>query len=153
MSDDNTFRICTTQNTVAAVWSGEPTATRLVTLVQAMRDLHSVNPDGVYLYNVITQRTGMPGKAARDLMAKQFESMRGKLIAVSIVLEHSGIQYTLSRAVLGTLTTITRSPFQMKIFEKRDAAANWLSLMCKVPSTALVALASKLHAELVATNG
>jgi hypothetical protein len=148
MVGDSEFRTGSTQSTVVAVWSGEPTAARLAALVRAMRDVYGSNPEGVFLFNVITGRTGMPDKAARDLLARQFEAMRGKLVAAAIVIEHSGVQYTMSRAIIGTLTAIARSPFSMKIFDSRDTAAAWLTITSKVPSQTLLALAAQLESEM-----
>jgi hypothetical protein len=146
MADDAEFRTGSVQNTLVAVWSGEPSAMRLASMVQSLRELHATNPNGVYLYNVISARTAMPEKAARDLMVRQFESMRGKLIAAAVVLEHSGIQYTLSRAIIATLATITRSPFLLKVFDSRATAAEWLSTTSKVPAQAMLYSARELEA-------
>jgi len=148
MQSSAQFRISSVQDTLVAVWAGEPTVARLSEMVQALRSLHATHLEGVHLYNLITTRTGIPNKPARDLMARQFEAMRGKLISAAIVLEHSGVQYTLSRAVIGTLLTMTRNPFALKIFEKRDAAGQWLSTRSRASSEAIVTLAMEIETKM-----
>jgi hypothetical protein len=148
MSGDGWLQTSSLDNTLVAVWSGKPTVARLNTLVQALRQTYVAHPEGVYLYNLITVRTAMPDKAARELLAKQFESMRGKLLAAAIVLEHSGIQYTLSRAVIATLMTITRNPFALKTFDDRAVAAMWLSGESGTSPPSIASLARDLEERL-----
>ncbi len=148
MFGDQMFQLSNVHNTLVAVWAGKPTAPRLCKLVEAMQALHSQHSDGVYLYNLITARTGMPEKDARELMARQFDSMREKLIAAAVVIEHSGVIYTLSRAVIATVTTIARNPFVLKIFDDRASGAQWLSTRSGVSPQTLTSLARDLETNL-----
>jgi hypothetical protein len=65
----------------------------------------------------------MPDSETRRVIVELFESMRSRLKSSAIVLEKSGVDGAMSRAVLSTLVTISRRPFDMKIFSNRDAAA------------------------------
>lgn len=113
-------------DTLVVVWQGEPSAARLVALADEMRELAHAHRSRVFLYNVITASTAMPGPEARETLRVQFESMRGQLAAAAIVLEKVGLEGTLSRTVLSTVLTISHRPFPMRVFPARRDAATWL---------------------------
>jgi hypothetical protein len=73
------------------------------------------HPGGIHVLNVITEATGMPDHHARELLRLQFETMRGRVLALAIVLEKRGVLASLSRAVLSTVLVLSRRPFPMKI--------------------------------------
>ncbi|MEI9937890.1 MAG: hypothetical protein WDO69_11790 [Pseudomonadota bacterium] len=121
------YRFEVVQNTLIAIWWLKPEIANLVALVHRLRTLHDNHPKGIFLYNVITATTEIPEPAAREALRDHFSSMRGKLVAAALVVERPGIQGSLSRAVLTTIYTLSRSPFSMKIFSSRPAAAEWLA--------------------------
>lgn len=148
MPGDNHFETGIEQNTLVAYWVGQPTVERLETMVDQLSSLWRRNQPGVYLFNVITADTGIPDTETRRTIAKQFESMRNRLIASAIVLEKSGVDGTMSRAIISTLLTITRNPFAMKVFGTRDAAAKWLKEQGGAEARAVVELARQLEERL-----
>ncbi|MEI9950254.1 MAG: hypothetical protein WDO74_15075 [Pseudomonadota bacterium] len=138
------------QNTLIAIWWLEPEIASLVALVHQLRALHDSHPEGIFLYNVITATTEMPQPAAREALREHFSSMRGKLIAAALIVERPGIQGSLSRAVLTTIYTLSRSPFAMKIFSSRRTAAEWLAghpraLPANLILTRIESLAASAH--------
>jgi hypothetical protein len=137
------------QDTLVAVWQGDPTAKRMSALAEQMRVIARGNAGRVFLYNVITASTPLPGAEARAECAAQFASMRGQLLAASIVLEKTGLEGALSRTMLSTFVTISGRPFPMRVFALcRDGAA-WLGSNGSTASaTALVSLADALRLKL-----
>jgi hypothetical protein len=96
------------------------------------------HPDGLYVLNVITEQTGMPDNAARNYMGEQFATMRGRIKAMAVVLEKRGVMGTLSRAILNTVATISRRPFEMGILSDRPEGANWLASRASLNSSLLL---------------
>ena len=143
---DPHFEMSPIDNTLIAVWIGDPSKVRLERLVGKLRELHGQHPKGVYLFNVITGTTGMPDQETRQTIARQFDSMRGRLMAYSKGLPGS----KLSRTVISTLLTISRRPFALKIFARRDGAATWLSEHCGVDAPALTNLVQQIESRLSA---
>ena len=120
-------------NTLIAVWHGDPTLDALRVFGNELTHLADRNPAGIYILNVITEATGMPDNAARALLQSQFQAMRGRVTCAAIVLEKRGIMGSLSRAILTTLLTVTRRPFEMGIHDDRLEATRWLSRRAQAP--------------------
>jgi hypothetical protein len=76
----------------------------------------------------------MPGPAARETLREHFEQVRGRLAAMAVVLEKSGIEGALSRTVLTTVVTLSRRPFTLKVFSDRRDASVWLASQGAAPS-------------------
>ena len=150
MPSDCHFETSVRENTVVAIWMGEPTAERLSAMVEQLRAVWRQYQNGVYLLNVITKDTGIPDGDTRRTIAAQFESMRDRLKASAIVLEKSGVDGTLSRTILSTLVTISRRPFEMKIFSSREAAAAWLTTRGAAPTQVLTTEMAALERALTA---
>ncbi len=112
------------QNAVVGVWWGEPRASDLDVLASRLARLHQSNPAGVYLYTVITSTTAMPGSDAREHLRHHFESMRGKLLAMAVALEKTGLEGSFSRAVLSTVLVIARHPFPLRIVSTVERQLN-----------------------------
>ncbi|HKP55088.1 MAG TPA: hypothetical protein VJV78_00125 [Polyangiales bacterium] len=122
-------------------------------LGEQLRVLAGRNDQRVYLLNVITATTAVPSAEARTSLQRHFAAMRGKIIGAAIVMEKTGVEGTLSRAVLTTLLTITRQPFPMKLFAVRRDAAVWLnSRGCTASSVSLVSLVESLEQKLRASR-
>jgi hypothetical protein len=150
MPGDHHFETMVEENTLVAYWVGEPTAERLEAMVEQLRGVWRKHQTGVYLLNVITENTGIPDSATRRAIAGQFESMRNRLRASAIVLEKDGIDGTMSRAILSTLVTISRRPFDMKVFSTRDEAASWLARQGGSSARSLAAVIERLEGRLSA---
>ena len=90
------------QDTLVAVWRGDPSAERMNALGDQLRAIAKSNAGRVFLFNVITESTPLPPAEGRAESVKQFASMRGQLVAASIVLEKTGLEGTLARTMLST---------------------------------------------------
>ncbi|HVY25458.1 MAG TPA: hypothetical protein VHB79_02860 [Polyangiaceae bacterium] len=121
------FTTTSVDNTLIALWWGECTRPALEDFGRELERLSARHPRGIYVLNVITEETGMPDNAARAYLETQFASMRGRLKATAIVLEKRGIMGTLSRAILNTVLTISKRPFEMGIVGDRSEGAHWLA--------------------------
>jgi hypothetical protein len=149
MAIDSAYATSGLQDTLVAVWQGEPTAERMRALGDQLRGIARANAGRAFLYNVITESTGMPSAAARVESQTQFASMRGQLMAASIVLEKTGLESTLSRTMLSTFITLSQRPFPMRVFAVRRDAALWLGSCGSVASaTAIMSLADALRLKL-----
>ncbi|HXK18026.1 MAG TPA: hypothetical protein VNG33_09495 [Polyangiaceae bacterium] len=136
MDGARAFEHATLQNTLVAVWFGDPTLSEMRRFVRELQELWALHPAGIHLLNVVGERTNVPDAAVRELIRQQFESMRGRLLCMAVAMEKSGVTGTLSRAVLTTLLTMARRPFKMSIHPQRHEAANWLAQQPDVPSAA-----------------
>lgn len=121
------FASTTVQNTLLAVWWGAPDVHELARHYREIESVCGASKDGAFLLGVITPSTLIPGPAAREALRAQFERVRGRLLALAVVMEKTGIEGTLSRTVLTTLLTLSRRPFAMKIFADRRSALLWLA--------------------------
>lgn len=121
------FVATSVENTLVALWHGECTRPQLEHFGRELERLAARHPRGIYVLNVITDETGMPDNAARAYLEAQFVSMRGRVKATAIVLEKRGIMGTLSRAILNTVLTISKRPFEMGIVGDRSEGALWLA--------------------------
>ena len=145
MLSDTDYAISGAADTLVAVWQGDPSADRVNVLGNQLRAWAKCNAGRVYLYNVITSTTGMPSASARAALQTQFESMRGQLLGCAIVLEKTGVEGTLARAVLTTLITVTQQPFPMRVFSLRRDALFWLARQgCTAKASALTGVADTL---------
>jgi hypothetical protein len=136
-------------DTLVAVWKGDPSAARLTSLGAELRTISQRNEGRVFVYNVITATTPVPTYESLAALQTQFNAMRGQLVALAVVLEKTGVEGTLSRAMLSTVITATRQPFPLRVFADRRDGAGWLgSQNCSIPSDRLVSLASGLEAHL-----
>lgn len=145
MAGDPHFETRALENTLVAFWIGEPTVARLEAMVEELCELWSKHPSGVFLLNVITEKTGIPDNEARRAIVQQFDSMRNRLKASAIVLEKTGVDGTMSRTILSTLVTISRRPFAMKVFSNRGEAATWLAEQSGANASALTNLIGQLE--------
>jgi hypothetical protein len=148
MPGDRHFETAVEDNTLVAFWTGQPTAERLEVMVEQLQRVWRQHQTGVFLLNVITADTGIPDAETRRVILGQFESMRNRLLAVAIVLEKSGIDATMSRAILSTLVTISRRPFAMKVFSERAAAAAWLNKQGGAGASAMIGVIRQLEGRL-----
>jgi hypothetical protein len=149
MKSARAFAHASLQNTLIAVWLGDPTVPELEILGRELESLAKRHAKGIHLLNVITPSTGMPDSPARDLLKRQFESMRGRLLSAAIVIEHRGIVAMLSRTVISTLITLSKKPFELNIQSDRSDAADWLSTSEGVPPPRrLLDIATSLDAKL-----
>jgi hypothetical protein len=140
------------QDTLVAVWQGDPSAQRMNALGDQLRAMARSNAGRVFLFNVITESTPLPSAEGRAESVKQFASMRGQLMAASIVLEKTGLEGTLARTMLSTFVTISGRPFPMRVFALRRDGAVWLGSQGSTASaTALVSLADALRLKLNGT--
>lgn len=114
-------------NALVALWYGECTAPVLHAFYAELEQHAARHPRGIYVLNVINDSAGMPDDAARAALESQFSAMRGRLLGLVVVLEKRGIMGTLSRAILSTLLTMTKRPFEMTIVSDREEAADWLA--------------------------
>ncbi len=128
-----------------AVWTADPSSAGLERMVQQLTELYARNPRGVYLLNVITKSCGIPTPDVRATILRQFVSMRGKLRAAAIVLEKSGIEAALSRAVLSGFVTITKRPFEFKVVDSDVDALRWLEALGADVTPMLAATALELR--------
>jgi hypothetical protein len=143
---DDAFRLGAVGGVLVGIWRGEPTVRRLALLYERLSRAARGGEPSVLLYNVILPRTPVPSREARSALHRYFDEMRGRILGAAIVLEQDGVEGTLSRTVLSTLTTVTRKPFEMKVFRQRDVAAGWLSeLSAAARPPALVACAAELE--------
>lgn len=139
----------TLQDTLVIVWRGEPDVARVDGVANELRIITQRNDDRVFLYNVVTAAMPLPQAKARAALQKHFDAMRGKLIAAAMVVEKTGVEGPLHRAVLSTLITITRQPFAMRVFSARDDGARWLNSQgCRPLASALVLRADALDRQL-----
>lgn len=153
MALDEAHATSNVRDTLVAIWRGEPTPERLGALADQLRAVAQRSSGRVYLYNVITPETRVPSPAARSALQSHFISMRGQLIAAAIVLEKTGAQGALSRAILKTLLTITRQPFPMRVFSVRKDALAWLASQgCGAHPNALATLTDQLWRQLQLTE-
>jgi hypothetical protein len=145
MAQDEAHATTGAQDTLVAVWQGDPSAERIVALGDQLRAVARRNAGRVYLYNIITTSTPIPSPAARSALQAQFASMRGQLIAAAIVLEKTGAEGALARAILNTVVTVTRQPFPMRVFAVRRDAVTWLGGQgCGMSGSAMSGLADGL---------
>jgi len=148
MAGDCDFETLLLDNTLVAYWIGQPTPERLEAMVEQLRGAWRQHQEGVYLLNVITEDTGIPDTGTRRVIVEQFMSMRERLKASAIVLEKKGIDGTMSRTILSTLVTISRRPFDMKVFPRRDTAATWLAEQGGASARSLTAAIDQLEVRL-----
>jgi hypothetical protein len=149
MKSARAFAHASLQNTLITVWLGDPTVAELEILGRELDLLAKRHVKGIHLLNVITPSTGMPDSPARELLKRQFEAMRGRLLSAAIVIEHRGIVATLSRTVISTLMTLSKKPFELNIQSDRAHAADWLSTSEGVPPPRrLLEIATSLEAKL-----
>src|SRR5262245_16391363 len=120
------FQHVTARNTLVAVWTGDPTVDQRARLKAGSDQLALNWRGGIHVLNVISEVTGMPDPPARELLRKQFESVRGRVLSLALVLEKRGILASPSRAILSTLLTLSGRPFEMVIYTSRSDAADWL---------------------------
>jgi hypothetical protein len=137
-------------NTLVALWTGDPTLRQLERFWGELDGLARRQPDGIYVLNVITATTGLPDSHARQLLRLQFETMRGRVLALANVLEQSGVLAALSRTVLSKVLVLSRRPFPMTIHGDVGKGAHWLSRHERAPVAAkLVEVASTLRRKAV----
>ena len=139
------------KNTLVCVWVGDPTPENMEQFGRELEQLSVRYPSGIMMFSVVGDSCGMPSAAARSLMQRQFEAMRGRLLYATVAFEKTGIGGALSRTILSTLLTITRRPFEMSIHLSREEAARWLAKKPNAPSSELLlqlcsALAHRLEA-------
>jgi hypothetical protein len=113
-------------DTLVTVWIGEPTPPRLLAIAEQLCQVAERNDGHVFMYNVITPTTIMPSAKGRAALQEQFAVMRGRLSALAIVLEKTGIQGQLARTVLSSIISVARRPFPMRVFGAGAEAATWL---------------------------
>lgn len=136
-------------DTLVALWKGDPTAARITALGAELRAVAQRSQGRIFVYNIITASTPVPTYDSLAALQKQFNTMRGQLVALAVVLEKTGVEGTLSRAVLSTTLTVTRQPFPLRIFAQRRDGAGWLgSQSCSIPSDRLVSFATALEERL-----
>jgi hypothetical protein len=153
MAIDSAHATSGQQDTLVAVWQGDPTPERMRAMGDQLRAIARANSGRVFLYNVITASTGMPSAETRVECQTQFASMRGQLMAASIVLEKTGLEGALSRTMLSTFITLSQRPFPMRVFAVPRDAALWLSASGSVASaTAISSLADALRLKLRETS-
>jgi hypothetical protein len=146
---DEAHATAVVQDTLVAVWTGDPDAARVTALGAELRSIAQRHHGCVFLFNVITVSTPVPTRESLSALQKQFVALRGQLKALAVVLEKTGVEGTLSRAVLSTTLTVARQPFPMRVFAHRRDGAGWLgSQSCSVPSERLLSLASSLELQL-----
>jgi hypothetical protein len=126
------------KNTLVCVWAGDPTPENMEHFGRELEQLSARYPSGIMMFSVVGDSCGMPSAAAREVMKRQFESMRGRLLYATVAFEKTGIGGALSRAILSTLLTITRRPFEMSIHFSREDAARWLAKKPDAPSSELL---------------
>jgi hypothetical protein len=142
------------EDTLVTVWTGDPLPKRLTHMVARMNELHDQRAKGVFLFAVIRPSAGLPNPESRNLMQRQFQQMRNRLLACAVVLEKTGLEGALSRTMLSTLSTLTRQPFPLKTFAERAIAAQWLGeRSAQARPSAVVALAAKLEQSLAPPRG
>jgi hypothetical protein len=127
------FQHVVLQNTLVAIWTGDPTVDQVVLFGRELEHLARRRSDGIHVLNVITAQVGVPDGPSRECLRRQFSAMRGQVLSLAIVLEKHGIAGSLSRAMLSTLITLSHRPFPMTIHLKRSEAAEWLSRKKGVP--------------------
>jgi hypothetical protein len=153
MLSDDAYAISGAQDTLVAVWQGDPSADRVNVLGDHLRLWAKRNAGRVYLYNVITATTRLPSAQARSALHAQFSSMRGQLQGLAIVMEKTGVEGSLSRAMLTTVFTVTRQPFPMRVFALRRDALIWLTRQgCTATADALTGVADTLTQRLRAQH-
>jgi hypothetical protein len=146
---DEAYAMTGVQDTLVAIWRGDPSPDRVDALAAQMRVIAKRNNSRVFLYNVITHSTPVPSAGSRATLQKHFSGMRGTLMGAAMVLEKTGLEGALSRTVLNTLGTIARQPFPMRIFAVRRDAAVWLGNQGSAASgVALTSMAESLEARL-----
>jgi hypothetical protein len=136
MQSRSAFEHASLQNTLVAVWVGDPTTEGMLLFFAELEKLCARYPSGIYVLNVIGERTGIPDASVRQLLSRQFEAMRGRVLCLAVAMEKAGIAGTMSRAVLSTLLTMTRRPFQMSVHLQRIDAAKWLAQQPGAPPAA-----------------
>jgi hypothetical protein len=128
--------VATLHNTRLWIVHGKPNSAELEQVANETLELAKRHPTGIYTYTLITEDARMPGATERALLQRQFEQLRGKLIAAAVALESSSISGRLGRTLLSTLITATKRPFQLRMFADRASAAAWLSGHPGTPSSA-----------------
>lgn len=132
----NAFEHTTLHSTLVAVWVADPTLEAMRSFANELEKLWSRHRSGIQVLNIVGETTGIPDAPVRQLLSQQFESMRGRLLCMAVAVEKEGVAGTMSRAVLSTLLTITRRPFQMSVHFQRGQAAEWLAQQPNTPSAA-----------------
>jgi len=142
---DQSYAFEATGDTLVTAWLGDPLPARLTHMVTQLEKIYAKHPRGVFLYSVVTSTAGMPSPEAREVMRRQFHAMRDRLRAAGIVLEKTGVEGTLARTILSTVTTLTRQPFALRTFGDRVSAATWVVKQgATAPASAILACAESL---------
>lgn len=144
--ESRAFDYSTLHSTLVAVWAGDPTLEAMHAFAEQLEKLWARHQNGIHVLNIVGEQTGIPDAAVRELLSRQFESMRGRLLGMAMAVEKEGVAGTMSRAVLSTLITITRRPFHMSVHFKRSDAAEWLARQPGAPTAAqLLEMAAALE--------
>ena len=115
------------QNVCLAVWRAKPTlasARQLSTLYRATAKRH---PQGFVVLGVIEADAMNIGDEERKAITAAMDAVEHELRGIGMVLEASGFVSAAIRAVLATMSQLTRSRFPRKVFGAVDEASTWLA--------------------------
>jgi hypothetical protein len=110
-----------------AIWHAAPDMVGVRRIGLALERHAKRHPEGFAIVVVIEPGARPPGAEARALMARDLKKHESFTKCMAIVLEGEGFAIAAIRAVLGTLSLMSKQSAPTHIFPTTDACIAWLS--------------------------
>ncbi len=113
------------RNVLLTVWRGDITVGALETSRVASHDLHARHPDGLVVFNVVSHLIPVPDGPVRRKASSVLGETGGHVRCTATVIEGEGFWVSTARAVVATITLLSRASHPHRVFATIDEAAQW----------------------------
>jgi hypothetical protein len=113
------------KNVCLVVWRAKPTLASAQELERQYRHLAKLHPRGFLSVGVIEAGVANPGDAERKAISSAMDAVQNELLGAAAVLEATGFAAAALRAVLATMSLLTRSRFPRRFTASVAEAAMW----------------------------
>ena len=139
------------RNIVIHVYRAAPTVDDLRMREPWFRTMVRRHPEGIGAVTVIDKDASgsLPDRHVRMISEKQLSDIAEHIKCGAVVLEGSGIQFTLLRSLLRGIAVIVRQQFPYRFFDDVSGATRWVGSHADVSPAGLTSAIEELREKLV----
>lgn len=124
-SADEGHTIAEWRNVLLTRWRATPTVEALEVSRVASHDLVSRNKGGLVVFNVIRHGLTLPPQEVRHKASAVLGETGGHVLCTATIIEGEGFWASAARAMLATITLMSRAPHPHRVFGTVLDAAQW----------------------------
>jgi hypothetical protein len=113
------------KNVLLTGWRGDITVAGLEVTRVASHDLHGRYPDGLVVFNVVRTLIPVPDSPVRHKASAVLAETAGHVLCTATVIEGEGFWASAARAVVATITLVSRASHPHKVFATIEESADW----------------------------